>query len=356
MPFGIHLPAATKATIPAPTGSVGAVTSVRKGDYIYKYRNGVLLSTTYSPVAKPSTAAGLVTANRNVSKPSTAAGLVNTVPAATKNLFSGNSGGTYTRGPGGTLTQTSPVYGSDSGSYYGQDNSAAGMAASGIPSVSAADLAASSNATNNDNNVAGEPGYGYTKDLSPINVKTAVEEYPMRILQQVMGQNLSAFPTFQKFMSEIVGQINNPFVQLLMNPGIGGKGHESTIQDAYNFQAKMMKNFTTPGGSVPDIGAALANIAAGLKNNKSGVYQALTGAGGDGLGAYGSQMDALNSMLAPILGLGASPLQQMITSGALNNSENNFLLNADFAKPQDPLSYVMKYLGYPTSTAAMPGV
>lgn len=346
-------PAATKATVVTnkPTSYAGNVTSVRKGDYIYKYRDGVLISTTYSPTGRqgsPSAANPVqAKANDRGAELRTTIAMNNAKKTEAEKLINRYQGGTM-------ANQNSPVYGtSASGSYYGQDNSAAGPvgAASGDPYLAAA---ANGSVTNNDNNVVGEPGYGWTKSMEPMNVKAAVEEYPMRILQQVMGQDLSKFPSFQNFMADVVAQANNPFVQLLMNPGIGGKGHESTVQDAYNFQANLMKNMVTPGGVVPDIGTAIANIAAGLKDSGSGVYKALMGAGGTGMDAYGSQMDALNSMLAPVLGLGASPLQQMITSGALSNAQNNFLLNANFAKPQDPLAYVLKYLGYPTQTAAMP--
>jgi len=203
--------------------------------------------------------------------------------------------------------------------------------------------------------------YGWTKDLTETDVMRGLE-YPMRILQQVTGGKSANNPAFANFMSPLVSALADENTQLLFNPQLGG-ANTTTGSEGYNFIADMMKNYMTPGGSLPDVGSALSRIASALGNNQSGIYNLLmqgasaSGASREqsGMGAYGAMFDALSSMLDPILSLGMSPLQSMITNATLNNLMNNFMMNVN-DNSENPLAYLMRGLGYATNIAPMPVV
>ena len=206
--------------------------------------------------------------------------------------------------------------------------------------------------------------FGWTKDMTETDIIRGLE-YPMRILQQITGgPNGTAAnnPAFANFMSPIVQAASNPNTQLLFNPQLGGS-NTTTGSEGYNFIADLMKGYMTPGGALPDVGSALARIASALGNNESGIFnllmQGASGAGGSqgqtGMGGYGAMFDALSSMIDPILSLGASPLQSMITNASMNNLMNNFMMNVN-DQSENPLAYVLRGLGYNTNIAGMPQV
>ena len=327
---------------------VYVVSTYRQGDYIYtQYSNG-MYDKTYSPQNVATSRGGFGTGTSKA----------DAVRAMARDSGGGGTYGTMTSGYGGGNGMATPT-GSYTDQNGGMGGSGTGGGAStgggrGTPSIGSATGGL------NDSDVG--KLFGWTKDMTETDVIRGLE-YPMRILQQVMGANrVSGNPAFANFMSPIVQAAANPNTQLLFNPQLGGK-NTTTGSEGYNFIADMIKGYTTPGGALPDVGSALARIASALGNNQSGIYNLLmqgangSGAaqGGSGMGAYGAMFDALSGMLDPILSLGASPLQSMITNASLNNLMNNFMMNVN-DNSENPLAYVMRGLGYPTSIANMPSV
>lgn len=314
------------------------LSTYRQGDYIYTaYSNGTI-DKTYSPVPRAANnvtrpATGAFGSSANAAKAAQQTGGFSQVARATGSTQYMPGGGSSGTGGGA----------STGGGAGGGGNVGGGSATGGL----------------NDNGV-GEL-FGWTKGLTETDVMRGLE-YPMRILQQVSGRDLSTNPAFANFMNPIVSAISNPNTQLLFNPQLGGK-NTTTGSEGYNFIADMVKGFMTPGGALPDVGSALARIASALGNNQSGIYNLLmqgANAGGaaqgqSGMGAYGAMFDALSGMLDPILQLGMSPLQSMITNASLNNLMNNFMMNVN-DNSENPLAYVLRGLGYNTNIAAMPQI
>lgn len=246
-----------------------------------------------------------------------------------------------------------------SGNTGGGGNIGAGSGTGGSGSVGGGQPGGSVTGGLNDSDVG--QLFGWTKDMTETDVMRGLE-YPMRILQQVMGRDMSNNPAFGNFMNPLVQAIANPNTQLLFNPQLGGS-NTTTGSEGYNFIADMLKGYMTPGGALPDVGSALSRIASALGNNQSGIYNLLMqGANGSGaaqgqsgMGAYGAMFDALSGMIDPILSLGMSPLQSMITNASMNNLMNNFMMNVN-DQSENPLAYVLRGLGYNTNIAGMPAI
>lgn len=328
---------------PAASSAPSVVSTYRSGDYIYtQYSNGTF-SKSYSPlnVARTNSSFGTGSQKQTVAQQA----------RAQASLFPGQQG-TLTGGSG----MATPT-----GSYSGGDYGGTGGGQSTGGGSSVGSVTGGSNQSLNDSDVG--KLFGWTKGMTETDVMRGLE-YPMRILEQVMGGNGSVTnnPAFANFMNPLVSAMSNPNTQLLFNPQLGGT-NTTTGSEGYNFIADMLKNFTTPGGALPDVGSALGRIASALGNNQSGIYNLLmqgasgSGAaqGNSGMGAYGAMFDALSSMLDPILSLGMSPLQSMITNSTLNNLMNSFMMNVN-DNSENPLAYVMRGLGYPAQIAGMPSV
>lgn len=310
------------------------LSTYRSGDYIYtQYSNGKY-EKVYSPQNRVSTpATGAFGSSANTMKRTQQTG-----------------------GGGGGMASPTGRYDNGMG---GQGGSSGGGANTGGSPGGGGNIGGGGTGNMNDSGVG--KLYGWTEDLTETDVMRGLE-YPMRILQQVMGGDLSKNPAFGNFMSPLVSAMSNPNTQLLFNPQLGGK-NTTTGSEGYNFIGDMIKNYTTPGGALPDVGTALARIASALGNNQSGIYNLLmqgasgTGAadGQSGMGAYGAMFDALSSMIDPILSLGMSPLQSMITNASMSNLMNNFMMGVN-DKSENPLAYVLRGLGYNTNIAGMPPV
>jgi hypothetical protein len=333
-------------TYPAPVGSITprVTQTYRSGDYIItQYNNGATVRT-YSPLNQSRSATSISSAfggGSNTAKRQAEMGGLS---------GSGNTSSRYqdaygnmTGGGGSVATPTG------SGSGGGQGSGSAGR----TPGTTYDSTGL------NDSDVG--KLFGWTKDMTETDVIRGLE-YPMRILQQITGGGQANNPGFQGFMSPIVEAASNPNTQLLFNPELGGQ-NTTTGSEGYNFIADLVKGYMTPGGALPDVGSALSRIASALGNSESGIYnllmQGASGAGssGDmsGMGAYGAMFDALSSMIAPILNLGASPLQSMITNSSMNNLMNNYMMNVG-DKSENPLAYVLRGLGYNTNIANMPAL
>jgi len=323
-----------------PTVAPSVISTYRSGDYIYTQFSNGTTQRTYSPLA-------------NQSRPVTQGFGSSSVSTLKAQQQSGATGGFA----GGS--QVARPSGGYSGNTGGGGNIGAGSGTGGSGSVGGGQPGGSVTGGLNDSDVG--QLFGWTKDMTETDVMRGLE-YPMRILQQVMGRDMSNNPAFGNFMNPLVQAIANPNTQLLFNPQLGGS-NTTTGSEGYNFIADMLKGYMTPGGALPDVGSALSRIASALGNNQSGIYNLLMqGANGSGaaqgqsgMGAYGAMFDALSGMIDPILSLGMSPLQSMITNASMNNLMNNFMMNVN-DQSENPLAYVLRGLGYNTNIAGMPAI
>lgn len=315
------------------------ISTYRSGDYIYtQYSNGKY-DKTYSPQNKVSTATGAFSGGTT----GTGGAKANSVKGGGSSGGGGFSPGSSAGGQGGYMATPTGSSGQNSTGGGGSSNVGGGSATGGM----------------NDSDVG--KLFGWTEGMTETDVIRGLE-YPMRILQQITGKDLSQNPAFGGFMSPIVSAASNPNTQLLFNPQLGGS-NTTTGSEGYNFIADLIKGYMTPGGALPDVGTALSRIASALGNNQSGIYNLLMqGANGQGaaqgqsgMGAYGAMFDALSGMIDPILSLGASPLQSMMTQASMNNLMNNFMMNVN-DNSENPLAYLLRGLGYNTNIAGMPSI
>lgn len=327
----------------------GTTTTVRRGDYLYTYRNGVLISTKYAPTyVSTGRATTGVTSGPAVSQLQSGLTQRQTTSPPVNIVRSSGTGSSSAAGGSG-MAQTAPntytdgLYGGTGGGVniggtnYGGGGSGigSGSGGGGTGGIGSGDQP--------------RQAYGWSAPLTQDQLMMNLQ-FPSRIMEQVSGIRQSDNPTFYKFMADMIAAANDPLLQYILNPTVTASGLPND-DDWYNFQANYMKNMLQPGGRGPNVGLALSAIQKALGSPDSALYNLLMGAGGSGAEAYGSQIDLIKQLIDVGTAGNVNPLTSTMMQAILSNAANTFLQYADPRSGQSAAEYLMQRFGYPTKVA-----
>ncbi len=289
--------------------------TVREGNYLVTYRNGVQVSRVYSPVAAPP--------GRGTTTPTVKATTVTgkTAPAGTIGAIS--------------MAKTIPNASVVNNQYPapGSETATGGAGTGGSETFGTA-------------NIAERNPYGWTKNMSE-EVMDLGLAYNPRIMEQVMGRPISGLT--QNALLPYIDAASNPWLQLMMSQGLGtGTGVTSSPDDDYNFRANFMKNAITPGGARVDFQEALRVLAQGMANPSSAIWGGLMAGADDpsnqgGVNAASLLFKNFTDALTAASG-GLSNASLLGLSGLMPQWQDQYLKNfvPSAAGNVDPLTYLMR--------------
>jgi hypothetical protein len=288
--------------------------TVREGNYLVTYRNGVQVSRVYSPVAAPP-------------------GRTPTTSATTGKL----STGTSKTAPAGTIGAISMAKTIPNATVVNANNA---------PATGGTGGAGTTGGTFGDANISERSPYGWTKNMSE-EVMDLGLAYNPRIMEQVMGRPISGLT--QNALLPYIDQASNPWLQLMMSQGLGtGTGITSSPDDDYNFRANFMKNAITPGGARVDFQEALRVLAQGMANPSSAIWGGLMAGADDpsnqgGVNAASLLFKNFTDALTAASG-GLSNASLLGLSGLMPQWQDQYLKNfvPSAAGNVDPLTYLMR--------------